>query len=361
MRAASRLFVLTFAAMLGLDQGAFGEERPMEQALDAAFEKGDLKGLHAVYAERRGEVLAERYYAGWDERWGQDLGERVHGPDTLHDVRSVTKSIVGLLYGIALEAGKVPPLDAAVLDSFPQYADLAEDSRRRAMRVRHLLSMQMGTEWNEDLPYSDPRNSEIAMEMAKDRYRFALDRPMVRPPGEVWDYNGGAVALVAKLIADGVGMSIDAYAKQVLFDPIGIESFEWIRGADDVPSAASGLRLTLGGLVKIGQLVLDGGEANGKQVVPAAWLTASFEPRGDVPGGLRYGYLWWLAAKQWDDTPVWKAGFGNGGQRLHVQQGLGAVLVVLAGNYNHPEAWRLPARVLEDFLFPALGVGSAKD
>lgn len=361
MRAPSRLFVLTFAAMLGLDQGAFGEDRPMEQALDAAFENGDLKGLHAVYAERRGEVLAERYYAGRDERWGQDLGERVHGPDALHDVRSVTKSIVGLLYGIALEAGKVPPLNASVLASFPQYADLAQEPQRRAIQVRHLLSMQMGTEWNEDLPYTDPRNSEIAMEMAEDRYRFVLDRPMVRSPGEAWDYNGGAVALVAKLIADGVGMPIDAYAKQVLFDPLGIESFEWIRGGDGVPSAASGLRLTVGGLARIGQLVLNDGKAGGEQIVPAEWLAASFKPWSDVPAGLRYGYLWWLAAKEWGDPPVWVAGFGNGGQRLTVQRRSGVVLIVLAGNYNDPEAWRLPVKVLEDFLLPALGIGTAKD
>ena len=110
--------------------------------------------------------------------------------------------------------------------------------------------MKMGTEWNEDLPYSDPKNSEIAMEYAEDRYRFVLDRPMVNEPGDWWTYHGGAVAVIAKLIADGVGMPIDKYAEQKLFKPLGISEFEWVRGADDVPSAASGLRLTIHDLAK---------------------------------------------------------------------------------------------------------------
>jgi CubicO group peptidase (beta-lactamase class C family) len=80
----------------------------------------------------------------------------------------VTKSIVSLLYGMALADGLVPGLDDSLLDHFPAYADLAADPRRRKILVRHALAMQMATEWSEDLPYTDPRNSEIAMEMAAD-------------------------------------------------------------------------------------------------------------------------------------------------------------------------------------------------
>jgi CubicO group peptidase (beta-lactamase class C family) len=169
----------------------------------------------------------------------------------------------------------VPSLDEPILKYFPQYSDLAKNNARKAIRIRHALTMKMGTEWNEDLPYTDPKNGETAMARSKDRYRFELDRPMVNEPGTQWVYNGGAVELIAKL-----------------FKPLGIKTNEWIRGADGVPYAASGLRLTTHDLAKIGQLILQKGMFGGREIVPEAWLRESFTPRSNMPDGLRYGFLW---------------------------------------------------------------------
>ena len=151
--------------------------------LDDAVQRGELPNLHAVVGARHGKLVLERYYTGRDERWGEPLGQVVFGPVVKHDIRSVSKSIVGLLYGIALAEGRVPALEQPIIDQFPAYADLAGDPARRRMTIAHALTMTLGTEWDETLPYSDPRNSEIAMEMAKDRYRFILDRPLVAAPG----------------------------------------------------------------------------------------------------------------------------------------------------------------------------------
>ena len=328
------------------------EAPPLNDQLNRAFAAGELAGLHAVYVKHRGETLAEAYFDGSDERWGEPLGNRLLGPDDLHDLRSVTKSIVGLLYGIALAEGKVPPVDAPLMAQFPQYPDLAADPERAKITVADALSMTMGTAWNEDVPYTSSENSEVAMEMADDRYRFVLDRPMVTAPGETWTYNGGATAIIGKLIADGVGEPIDTYAESHLFRPLGITEFEWIAGADGVPSAASGLRLSLRDLVKIGELVLAGGQVDGKQVVPKAWLEASFAPHAKTSQGLRYGYFWWLAS--WGDPPAWAAGFGNGGQRLTVQAGHDLIVAVLAGNYNQPDAWKIPVKIIEGFVVPGV-------
>ena len=322
------------------------EAPPLNDQLNRAFAAGELAGLHAVYVKHRGETLAEAYFDGSDERWGEPLGNRLLGPDDLHDLRSVTKSIVGLLYGIALAEGKVPPVDAPLMAQFPQYPDLAADPERAKITVADALSMTMGTAWNEDVPYTSSENSEVAMEMADDRYRFVLDRPMVTAPGETWTYNGGATAII------GVGEPIDTYAESHLFRPLGITEFEWIAGADGVPSAASGLRLSLRDLVKIGELVLAGGQVDGKQVVPKAWLEASFAPHAKTSQGLRYGYFWWLAS--WGDPPAWAAGFGNGGQRLTVQAGHDLIVAVLAGNYNQPDAWKIPVKIIEGFVVPAV-------
>ncbi|MEZ5812390.1 MAG: serine hydrolase [Rhizobiaceae bacterium] len=323
----------------------------LEQRLDAAFRAGELPGLHSVLIIHRNRTLAECHFEDADERWGQPLGVRAHGPDTLHDLRSVTKSIVGLLYGVALAEGLVPGLDEPVIDHFPDYDDLATDPVRRTILVRHVLSMQMGTEWNEDLPYTSPANSEIAMEMAADRYRFALDRPITGTPGETWTYNGGATALIGRLIASGTGCSLDAYTAEKLFGPLDIEDFDWIKGSDGVASAASGLRLSIRDLSRIGRLILQGGRWNDKEVVPADWLEALSTPRIDLATGLRYGYFWWLAGR--GNPPHWIAGFGNGGQRLTVSKPNDLIVAVFAGNYNDPEAWRVPVKILTEFAFPA--------
>lgn len=149
----------------------------------------------------------------------------------------------------------MPTLDTPLLDLFPECADLRHGMIREEITIEDALTMQMGTEWDGSLPYTEPRNSEIAMERAADRYRFVLDRPMVTEPGTTWTYNGGAVALIAKLIADGAGQDIDAFARMRLFDPLGIQNYVWVRGADGVPSAASGLRLTARDLAKIGVMI----------------------------------------------------------------------------------------------------------
>ncbi|MCP4316171.1 MAG: serine hydrolase [Hyphomicrobiales bacterium] len=317
-----------------------------------AYDDGKLDGLHSVLVMLKGELFAEVHFRGDDERWGEPLRDRQHSPQTLHDLRSVSKSIVALLYGIALSEGKVPGLDESLIAQFRQYEDLAADPKRQAITIRDVLTMQMGTEWNEDLPYTDRRNSEIAMELADDRYRFVLDRPMVTEPGTEWRYSGGATALLGRLIAVGAGMPLDAYAQEELFGPLGIERFEWIAGEDGEPSAASGLRLTVHGLAKIGQMISNGGRYCDDQIVPEAWLAEAFTPATTLDSGLRYGLHWYLSAN--GNPPGWMSGFGNGGQRITIQPQYDLVFVTFAGNYNQRDAWKVPVRLIEEILVPAL-------
>ena len=343
-----RRTVLCLVALLATAAPSLAQS--LDQNLKAAFDAGKLPGLHGAIVDFRGERLAEVYFPGEDERWGTPLGRIEHGPGTVHDLRSVTKSVVGLLYGIALNEGKVPAPDAPLYAQFPEYADLSADPERARILVGHALSMQMGLEWNEDLPYTDPRNSEIAMESAPDRYRYILEQPVREAPGGAWIYSGGAVALLGRLIEKGTGMPLDAYAQSRLFQPLGIENAEWVAGGDGVPSAASGLRLTLPELAKIGRMVSHGGQYEGHRIVPSDWLTLSFEPRVTIDGFTRYGYLWYLA----DAGPRTIAiAVGNGGQRLTVQPDVDLVVASFAGRYNDPQSWRTSLAIVLDYAVPA--------
>ncbi len=332
--------------------GNAGEKTDLSQQIKAAYTAGKLDGLHSVAIYQRGKLIAEAYFEGEDQSWGSSLGMVKHGPDTLHDLRSVTKSVVGLLYGIALQDGLVPAPEEKLLDQFPGYADLKGEADRDAIRIQDVLTMRMGTDWNENLPYSDIRNSEIAMERAKDRYRFVLSRKMVEKPGTVWRYSGGATALLGRLIAKGTGKSLDAYANEKLFKPLGITKFEWVRGSDGEPSAASGLRLTIHDLAKIGMMMMDQGYYKGQQIVSTEWIREILSPKADLKSGLRYGYHWYLPSS--GNPPRWVSGFGNGGQRLTLMLQAGVVLALFAGNYNQQDGWKMPVRLIEEILVPAL-------
>lgn len=321
--------------------------------LDAAVRQDELRNLHGVLVARGGKLVVERYYEGRDECWGRPLGIVKFGPDVKHDLRSISKSVVGLLYGIALAEGKVPPPDQPLIDQFPAYKDLVADPQRRRMTIAHALSMTLGTEWNEDLPYSDPRNGEYAMEMAPDRYRFVLDRPFVAAPGSRWNYNGGATAVLGRLIAQGVGKPLLEYARERLFDPLGIRAAEWTAGTNGEAAAASGLRMRPRDLAKLGQLVLERGRWGDRQLVRGDWLDQSFAPHAHAEEGLDYGYQWWLGRLSGSGQP-WIAGFGNGGQRVIVVPGLHLVVAITAGNYNHPDQSEIPLAVMRNFVIPAL-------
>jgi CubicO group peptidase (beta-lactamase class C family) len=322
---------------------AAGLAADLPAQLDRAMAEGWLGGMHAVAVCRGGALIAERYRDGPDETIGDTLGVVHMTPRTLHDLRSVTKSMVSVLYGIALHRGLVPPLDATVVDSFPEYPDLRADPARRRITVAHALSMAMGLEWDENLPYSDPRNSEIAMENAPDRFRFVLDRPIVEAPGRHWIYSGGATALIGEIIARGTKMDLADFAKEALFTPLGIGEFDWWRGRDGRPAAASGLRLRTPDLLRIGAVLLDGGTHEGREVIPEPWLTESFRASLESWPGVGYGHFWYHNSAEVPalgrKLPVIFAS-GYGGQRLYLMPELDLAVVTFSGDYGKPEFWK---------------------
>lgn len=327
----------------------------LRRRLDGLLLSGRATWLHGLVVVQDGRTVLEHYGEGEDSAWIVRLGRVTFGPETLHDLRSVTKSVVGLLYGIALAGKLVPEPSEPLLAQFPEYPDLAADAARAGLTVEHALTMSLGLEWREDLPYDNLDNGEVAMELAPDRYRYVLERPVVLPPGTAWTYCGGASALLGRLISTGTGRSLPDVARETLFGPLGIGTVEWMAGFDGVASAASGLRMAPRDLSRIGRLVLSGGSWDGRQVVPQAWLDAMLRRRLPADGRLGYGYHWYLGDSSVGSTEVrWVAAMGNGGQRLYVVPEFALVVAVTAGDYDGPDQALLPRAVLEEVVLPAL-------
>lgn len=320
---------------------AFAAPTPadFERRLKLVMEHDRLSGLHALLVSQHGKIIFEHYEPGADEdRSGTPLGIVNFAPDVAHDLRSVTKGVVSLLYGIALADGKVSPPDARLYAQFPEYADLARQPGRDKLTIAHVLSMTLGLEWDElGVPYGDPRNSEDAMDAAPDRYRYILSLPMTGEPGAKWVYCGGATALLARLIARGTGMSLLEYARRTLFEPMGFGPAAWAQSTDGEPIAASGLRLLPRDMLKAGQLVLAGGDWFGRRLVSREWIAQSTTPIVAIDQSRSYGYHWYMGAavpSGGSRRHRWVGGFGWGGQRLFVLPELDLVVAINCGNYG---------------------------
>jgi CubicO group peptidase (beta-lactamase class C family) len=331
--------------------------------LDQAIAERRVWNIHGLVILQHGKLVVERYFEGEDRQRGVgDLGTVKFSAATIHDLRSCSKSIVALLYGIALQQGKVPATDASLLSAFPEYGDLGTEQRLR-ITVQHALSMTMGTEWDESsLPYVDPRNSETAMDKSSDRYRYVLERPIVETPGARWTYCGGTTALLARLIVKGTGKSLHDFAREALFDPLGLGPTQWAGGRDGEPFAASGARMSVRDLARIGALMLSGGAHGGRQIVAEAWITRCTTPVVSCDELRRYGYQWFLLDVAFGIPKGWAVGRlermwmaqGEGGQRLFIIPALDLVIALTAGNYGAEDQWIPPTRVLREVVLGSL-------
>lgn len=309
--------------------------------------------VHGVVVVRRGSLVFEHYRKGQDQRWGMPIGEVAYGPVLRHDVRSISKSVVSLLVGIALDRKLIAGIDGPVSPFFPEYADLRTPDRDRIL-LRHLLTMSAGFAWNET-NYTDPANSEIRMTFAPDPYRFVLEQAIATPPGEKFTYSGGATALLGRIVEKVSGKPLEEFARETLFGPLGITDVEWVKMPNGDAAAASGLRLRPRDVARLGQLMLAHGKWDGRQIVSAQWLQDSTTPQIEAADFLLYGYQWWLGRFLVDRREVpWVAGLGLGGQRLFVVPALDLVVVVTSGMYTSPMQRWVPWTLVRDYAVAAI-------
>ncbi|MHA2296864.1 MAG: serine hydrolase domain-containing protein [Candidatus Hodarchaeales archaeon] len=267
-----------------------------------------------------------------------------------HELHSVTKSFTSALVGIAIDKGHIMSIDQNVVDFFPDRNIINLDERKQSMTLEHLLTMTTGLEWDEwTYSYTDNRNDLIEMLTSDDPVQHFLDLPMAHEPGTVWEYSTGASHILSVIIQQTTGYTTLDFAREYLFEPLGITDIIWKHDHQGVYYGGHGLSLRPRDMAKFGYLYLNDGMWDGKQIIQGEWVIEStktrFYPfREEFTG---YGYKWW----SFPHLGVYFAA-GRFQQKIYVVPAYDLVVIFTA---SFPDDSPDPEyNLLHDYILPAV-------
>lgn len=327
---------------------------------------GKYGEVHAMIIFKDNILLFEEYFPGHQYKWDgpNHHGEKIIWDQSmLHGVKSVSKSIVSLCIGIAIDKGFIKSVNQSVFDYLPGHQSFKKEGKEK-ITIEHLLTMTSGLEWEEwKTSLSNEKNDIVGIWFQeKDPLTYILEKPLIKEPGTTFNYSGGNTILLGEIIRDATKMDLEKFANEYLFKPLGIDSTDWsLRYKNGVIEAGGGLEITPRDLAKIGVLCLNKGTFNGRQIISEQWIAACTTPYskntnifipGHFSGGHGYAYSWWLKSynKAGKEINMYHA-VGWGGQELIIIPELNSVVVFTGGNYI---PLTTTFAILDKYILPAI-------
>jgi CubicO group peptidase (beta-lactamase class C family) len=330
-----------------------GIDEKIIQAMTDSTRNGNYTNVHSVLIFKNNKLVYEKYFPGNDEvRMKGSVGFVDHHRDSLHDIRSITKSVVSASIMIAIQMGKLN-LEQRLFDFFPEFSRL-DTGLKREIRIKHLLNMSSGLYW--------PEKNELMMKNSKhDVVDFILRQPLISTPGNKFVYNSSSTQLLAFILEKATGTDIISFTDKHLFQPLGIKNYEWTTEKNGVISAWVGLRMRSRDLLKFGMLYLNDGKWDSKQLISTDLVTASIKEKIETPFSdsivrIGYGYQFWIYSETIAGRPLTYAqAQGNGGQIIVIDKQSDLVVVLTSGNYNLNYQLRKSSEsICIDFIYPAI-------
>ena len=268
--------------------------------------------IHSMIIVKNDRLVLEAYVHPYDS-------------ETLHNVKSVSKSVISALVGIALREGVIGDLDETVHSHLPQYFSDESDPRKLEIDLFNLLTMTSGL----DLDENGPISGEIFRTL--DWLKATYARPMVADPGTRFLYSTPLTHTMSAIITEAAGMSLHEFAGEHLFGPMEFGEVQWKKGPQGYNFGGAELFMLPLDMARFGHLFLNGGIWNGRQLIPEAWIRESTTNKlAGVSDTRLYGYWWWL------DDDGWYHAHGWGGQSISVSEELDIVIVVTASDSQAP-------------------------
>lgn len=257
------------------------------EKLAMAFDKAaETEGLESLLVSRNGVLVGEAYFHD-------------QGPARLVHVRSVTKSVMALLIGIAIEQGAIASVEQPLSVLLGGVVETLSPEKGQ-ITLRHVLTMSAGLQWNE--AGVTEFNNWI---LSADHIDYVLSRPLVDEPGQRFNYNSATSHLLSVILTEASGMSTPTFARRFLFEPMGIDSVRWQLLSRGYYNGGAGLEIRPRDLEKIGRLMMNRGVFSGRQIVPAAWIdactSAHIVTSSSARFGTAYGYQWWIGSQHGHD------------------------------------------------------------
>jgi CubicO group peptidase (beta-lactamase class C family) len=327
------------------------------------IERGEYANIRSVLIARAGKLVVEEYFP----RQAGDARERAFRRVAPVETTSATKSVTALLVGIAIDRGQIAGVEEPAATLLPEDAAALPAELRDALQLQHLLAMSAGLSWDEwTRPYADPLNDHVQMLRNPAPLRYVFSRPAVAAPGETFAYNSGLSIALGEIIRHASGMRTDKFAEKFLFGPLGVTDFYWAKYPDELLQTGGGLFLRPRDMLKLGQLMLDGGRWQGQQIVSESWIracTTNHAPAGAIPAAARadgYGYQWWLSTLKTADAEIASyTARGRGGQFILVIP-RAELVAVFTSPADNPLTFQ-PLDLIERHVLPAVDLGPSPE
>jgi len=333
------------------DAAASGWNASTFAAMEAAIAAGAAPDTTSVLVAHDGELVYEHYF--------NDGGREV-----LNNPRSATKSVTALLVGAAIDRSLIAGPQASVYGFFADRSWRNDDPRKRDFTVEDLLTMSSQWECNDENEFSS--GHEERMYLSADWTQFALDLPMKgyapwmqrpedSPHGRAFAYCTADAFLLGAIVERATGKPLEAFSREALEGPLGIRQSTWNKSSEGVGMGGGGTAYRSRDLAKFGQLLLDQGRWQGRQLVAPEWVRAMTTVHAQAREDAGYGYLLWRFRFDVRGQPrdAW-AMAGNGGNYVFVLPAERLVAVITRTHYNQRDMHQQSHRLLGDYILKAM-------